>query len=125
MREAIFQAALERALNAPERQTRVRRVNSGTAIVRGRDGSERAFRGAPKGTGDLVGYVAPDGLHLEVEAKATGGRLRPDQRRRAAALERAGAVYVAVWPASEDLDEAVRLAVATVDDAIAGRRHRP
>lgn len=124
MREAPFQIALERALNAPERATRVRRVNSGTAIVRGRDGSERAFRGAVEGTGDLVGYVAPDGLHLEIEVKGTGGRLSAAQSRRRYALQLAGAVYVAVWPVVDGLDEAVALAVRVVDEAIAARRAR-
>ena len=123
MKEAPFQVALERALNAPERQTRVRRMNSGAMVARKGDRVQR-FRGAAKGTGDLVGYVAPDGLHLEIEVKGQGGKLRPAQRARGAALALAGAVYVTVWPVGCCLAEAVDNALAAIDAAIADRRKR-
>ncbi|WP_438026348.1 hypothetical protein [Sorangium sp. So ce233] len=124
--EGVFQRVLEIALNAPERPTRVRRMNSGIAVIEGLHG-RRVMRGAAAGTGDLVGYVAPDGLHLEVEAKSARGRPSAAQRRRAAALARAGAVYVLVQgPEREDeLEDAVQRAVALVDAAIAARRRRP
>lgn len=123
--EGTFQRALEIALNAPERPTRVRRLNSGIAVIDG-PGGRRVMRGAAAGTGDLVGYAAPDGLHLEVECKAARGRPSAAQRRRAAALARAGAVYVLVHgPEHEDgLDAAVRRAVELVDLALAARRAR-
>ncbi|WP_437666854.1 hypothetical protein [Sorangium sp. So ce1182] len=124
--EGVFQRALEIALNAPERLTRVRRMNSGMAVIDGPRG-RRVMRGAAAGTGDLVGYVAPDGLHLEIEAKAARGRPSSAQRRRAAALARAGAVYVLVHgpEREEELEAAVERAVDLVDAAIAARRQRP
>ncbi|WP_437338452.1 hypothetical protein [Sorangium sp. So ce394] len=124
--EGVFQRALEITLNAPERLTRVRRMNSGTAVIDGPRG-RRVMRGAAAGTGDLAGYVAPDGLHLEVEAKAARGRPSAAQKRRAAALARAGAVYVLVHgpEREDDLEVAVERAVELVDAAIAARRQRP
>lgn len=119
VREGVFQHALEIALNAPLRSTRVRRINSGVLTVEGAQG-RRVFRGAPAGTGDLVGFVGPDGRHVEVECKAHGGRLSTAQRRRGAALSAAGAVYVVVYGPHtlETLDAAVVVAIALVDGAI-------
>jgi hypothetical protein len=128
--ESLFQRALEIRLNAPERATRVRRQNSGKALVSNDDGSKRIFRGAPKGFGDLVGYVAPDGLYLECEAKESETAYRKKsptntrQRARGEAVRAAGGVYVTVWPESEDLDEAVELAVQKIDRAIEATRAR-
>lgn len=123
--EGPFCRALEIALNAPHRLTRVSRINSGVAVI-GSGEDRRVFRGAAAGTGDLVGYAAPEGLHLEVETKRAGERPNPAQKRRRAALERAGAVYVVVWGpwTEEGLDEAVAAGVAAVDAAIETRRAR-
>lgn len=117
--ERDFQAALERALNAPLRQTRVRRINSGDALITNPDGSMRRFRGAAAGTGDLVGYVSPDGLHLEVEAKKTEKATRKkSQKNRHAAVNGSGGVHVFVWPEGYDLAQSVELALVKIDDAI-------
>jgi hypothetical protein len=122
--ERDFQAALERALNAPLRQTRVRRINSGDALITNPDGSMRRFRGASAGTGDLVGFVAPDGLHLEVEVKRVEkSKISRSQRHRHVAINNAGGVHVFVW--SEDnygLALSVKLALVKIDDAIRDAR---
>lgn len=123
--ESLFQRALEIRLNAPERATRVRRQNSGDALITNGDGSKRRFRGASTGAGDLAGFAFPDGLHIEIEAKASEkATRRPSQRQRHELLTVAGAVHVFVWPESEDLDEAVELAVQKIDRAIEGVRLR-
>jgi hypothetical protein len=122
--EGVFQRALEIALNTPSRATRVRRLNSGNVVLEGVQG-RRVFRGAVAGTGDLVGYVAPDGLHVEVECKTARGRPSLAQRRRAAALDAAGAVYVLVRQlVGEELDAAVRRAIGEIDAAISTMRAR-
>lgn len=122
--ETPFTAAVERALCAPERSTRVQRVNSGSAIVMGRDGSTRVFRGAKTGTGDLGGYVGPEGWHIEVECKVDGAKQSLAQRRRQVALERAGCIYVVVrFSSIKGMAESVDRAVAEVDAAIHARRH--
>jgi len=124
--EGPFQRALERALCAPAGQTRVQRINSGRALIATNGGGRRLFRGAKAGTGDLVGYVIPEGWHLEVECKAAGETPSPAQRRRRRALERAGAIYVLVeaLPLESQLEESVARAVALVEAAIAARRAR-
>ena len=122
--ESTFGLALERALNAPGRLTRVVRVNAGTFVKRderGRAGG--AVRGAPAGTADLVGIAGPTGLYLVIELKADGGRVRPAQRARAATVRRLGGVYLVV-----EYDDEAPLAtnlgrgVCAVDTAIAGAR---
>lgn len=121
--ETTFQNALEKALNAPRRDTRVARINSGDAIITNADGSRRRFRGAKKGTGDLVGWVRGDGWHLEIEAKSSKEKPRKAQLRRAAALERDGAIHVFVRVLDdEDLEHSVELALEQIDAAIEARR---
>lgn len=124
--ESVFQRALEVGLNAPTRPTRVRRMNSGVLAVEDAQGSRRVFRGAAKGTGDLVGWCSPDGLHLEVEAKREDNTLSPAQKRRQKALQRGGAVYVWCRPRpGESLEAAVTRSIAEIDRAIAARRGSP
>lgn len=120
--EATFQLAVERAASRPERATRLARINAGDVVVVQR-GRKRRFRGAPAGTGDLVGYVLGSGLHLEVEIKRPGGRSRPAQRRRREAAAREGWLYVLiVADASLTLEANVRRALALIDLAI--RQHQ-
>lgn len=118
--EGPFQGRLEIALNAPERATRVQRINSGEVLVVRQGGGKYLFRGAKEGTGDLVGFDNP-GLYLEVEAKAFGRTQRPAQKRRQAALRRAGCAYVKVeGPETTDgMDEAIARALREVDAEIA------
>ena len=123
--ETLFCSAVERRLCAPGSDVRVARINSGNAIITGRDGATRVFRGAKKGTGDLSGYVSPEGWHLEVECKVDSGKQTPAQRAREHALVAAGCVYVVVRLSTVDgLDASVDRAAAAVDAAIHARRHR-
>lgn len=123
--EGPFQRALEVRANAPARSTRIQRINSGDVLIP-TEGGRRMFRGARKGTGDLVGYIIGGGWHIEVECKAAGERPTLAQRRRRRALERAGAIYVLVeaLPTEAELELSVTLALATIDAAIAARRAR-
>lgn len=118
IREAEFQRALLEAINAPHRQTRVQRVNSGVFRRGG-----RVIRGALSGTGDLVGMVAPDGLYLEVEVKTQAGKLSRAQELHAAHVRTMGGLAVVARPIKgETLAEAVERSVAELDAAIADRR---
>ena len=65
--EGPFQRALEVRLCAPTGQTRMQRINSGRALIRGKGGSTRLFRGAKAGTGQLVRYVIGEGRHNQLE----------------------------------------------------------
>lgn len=128
--EATFQLALEKRLNAPSRRTCVARINSGA--VRTEHGHN--FRGAKKGTGDLVGFVRRRGLHLEVEAKTWNGKQSAAQKRRQKLAQREGWIYVLVravklergstgW-ASElgrAVELSVELALQAIDAAIEAR----
>jgi len=123
--ETLFCSAVERRLCAPGSGVRVARINSGNAIITGRDGATRVFRGAKRGTGDLAGYVVGEGWHLEVECKVDGGKQTPAQRAREHALVAAGCVYVVVRLSTVDgLEQSVDRAASAVDAAIHARRHR-
>lgn len=50
------------------------RCNSGTIRLRG-----RVFRGAPKGTPDILGYLGPRGRMFAIELKAKTGRVSIEQ----------------------------------------------
>lgn len=57
----------------------VLRINSG-AVPLVHKGKRRLFRGAPKGTSDLLCCVPPLGKLLAIEVKSRTGVLRPSQR---------------------------------------------
>jgi hypothetical protein len=120
--EAAFQVALDQALNMTS-DIRVARVNSGDVTFRGSHGDVRRFRGATKGTGDLVGLVAPDGRHLEVECKSATGRPTEAQAARAQWVNRMGGVYVVVKADKYDLDKSVSNALETIRAEIAKARN--
>jgi hypothetical protein len=50
------------------------RANSGTLFLGG-----RVFRGNPKGTPDILGWMAPNGRLFGIELKARNGRISPEQ----------------------------------------------
>lgn len=117
--ESSFGAALLPAINAPDRRTRVQRINSGTLIFEDERHGRRAVRGAAKGTADYIGFAAPDGLYIELEIKAATGRPTPMQLTRANWVRLAGGVYLFVYCDKYDLDKAVRDALERLDEAIA------
>jgi hypothetical protein len=129
--EADFQRALEIALNAPDRMTRVQRINSGKAILEG-----RVFRGTRAGTADLVGFVKGCGLYIEIECKSSafipsknpkGRELAQNQR--GEALRGLGCFYMRVIPDGfMSLEEAVKEAVREIEVQIFDhivKRRRP
>lgn len=127
--ESLFQVALEKRLNAPKRWTCVARINSGAV----RTDKGHNFRGAKKGTGDLVGFVRGRGLHLEVEAKTWNGKQSPAQKRRQKLAQREGWIYVLVravrleratgWASERGraVDMSVEIALQAIDAAIEAR----
>lgn len=120
MREGIFQRALEIALNAPTRATtRAWRQNSGELVIE-QGGVRRRVRLAPPGSGDIV-VIVKGGLYVEIETKASRGKLRDAQKARAKWLNSWGALHVSVRPQTKDIGESVRLAMEVIDAAIARR----
>jgi Holliday junction resolvase len=53
------------------------RINSGTRLIQNSDGSTRIFRGAPKGTADILGVL--NGIPLAIECKDRRGKTTPEQ----------------------------------------------
>lgn len=117
--ESVFQAALERALNAPERNTRVQRINSGDVVIDDARHGKRRIRGAKKGTGDLVGFVRGPGIYLEIEAKAHNGTLNTAQKARRDGIRAGGGIHLTVWAEKFDLERSVREALEFIDASIA------
>lgn len=121
--ESTFQARLLVAVNAPERQTRLERQNVLVARPCKCGRLVRIRTGANEGAGDLAGFVAPEGWHLEVEVKGAETRVEPRQKQRAKALARAGAIYLLVrYDAALDLGANVERALGLIDAAIEARR---
>ena len=124
--EHPFMVALSNALNAPGRATRIFRQNAGKVLVRDAGGRvDRCILGAPAGAADLSGIVAPEGWRLEVETKASGGRVRPAQKRWQHFIERSGGIYVLIErDDGAPLAANIGRAVCAIDTAIAARRER-
>jgi hypothetical protein len=104
---------------------RIWRQNVGNIPVR--DESGRILRmfnsGPPKGAADLSGIILPEGWRLEIELKSAEGRLSEPQNRWRAFVQRAGGVYVLVqYDASLSIDDNLRVAVASIEQAIGNRR---
>ena len=68
------------------------RVNCGQVTVKFK-GNARVFRGCKPGTGDMMGYMAPNGRHVELEAKWGKNKQEDTQKARQADIEAKGAVY--------------------------------
>ena len=118
MREADFQAALLRALNAPNSGLRVWRQNAGRLVT-----NRGTLQGAPKGAGDLCGFVEPEGWHIEIECKGPRTAVKKHQVAWGRMLKRKGAIYVLVRSKAQlSLEENVRLAEGLVRAAIERKR---
>lgn len=122
--ERDFQQHLVAALNAPGRATRVWRQNAGKLRVKDERG-ERWVEGAPKGAGDLVGVVRPEGTHIEIEVKGARTPHTTEQKRWGEMIARLGGIYVVVrYDELKPLSENVLDAVAQIDGDIDARRAR-
>lgn len=133
--EHLYMTCLMRALNAPERQTRLFRQNAGVVTTRDRAGKVTGqFHGAMTGAADLSGVVSvkrkwlgEDGsihqgtlaVRLECEVKVT--HFWTDvQKQYAEAIRRLGAVYCLItYDPKLTLAQNVTAGVATVDAEIA------
>ena len=49
---------------------------------------------AKKGSGDIVGLLPPTGRFYEIETKAKGKKLEPEQEARKIEVESAGGIYI-------------------------------
>lgn len=97
---------------------RLHRQSTGTHVMK-RGG---ALRGAPPGAADLCGWVVGRGLHVELEAKYDGGKLRPQQRRWLEAAQADGCVaLVLTYDPRFRLLTNLYTAVDATHDALAAR----
>jgi hypothetical protein len=81
------------------------RVNSGTRLIQNSDGGTRIFRGAPKGTADILGAL--NGIPLAVECKDRHGKTTPEQEQFLQAWREAGGLSC-VAKSVDDFQEAYR-----------------
>lgn len=93
-RETPFMKRLLVALGAGVPQSRWWRQNSGQILMVDEQGQKRVFRAAPKGAADLLGIVAPHGMHVHVETKSAAGQQKPAQQAWQAMVEKHGGLYL-------------------------------
>ncbi len=122
--EAAFMRRLMLALGRRS-DLRLWRQNVGSVPVR--DTSGRTLRvfssGAPKGAGDLSGYVRPEGWRLEIEVKGPRSKRSRDQEIFAQLVAAGGCVYALVaYDAAQSMAANVARGVRAVEAAIAIRR---
>lgn len=100
------------------------RINCGEIPVRDHTGKTlRIFYGAANGTGDLVGWVRPEGWHIEVELKSAKGRQRKAQIIREHNLKTGGCLYVlAKYDGKESMADNVQSTVGKIEAAITEKR---
>lgn len=96
--------------------TRLWRANVVSAMARNSDGSTRRVAAGTKGQGDLIGLVqiGECGIHLEVEVKRPGQKLRTEQEARKKIIEDFGGIFLRVTSADD--------AAAKLDAEIANMR---
>lgn len=83
------------------------RINAGMRIIEGEDGKRRAFRGAPKGTSDILACIR--GQFIAIECKDGRGKPTPEQLEFIERVRAAGGVGGVVWT----FDEFLKLVEAT------------
>lgn len=83
------------------------RVNSGVTVL-GEGDSRRVFRGAEKGTSDILGCYA--GRFFAIEAKVGKNKPTPEQERFMDDVRQAGGIAFAAW-SLDDVDAGLDLAV--------------
>lgn len=75
------------------------RINAGMRIIEGEDGKRRAFRGAPKGTSDILACIR--GRYYAIECKDGRGKPTPEQIDFIERVREAGGVGGVVWSFEE------------------------
>lgn len=99
-RESSIQNSILRAWGAHPR-LRITRINTGAAMLHG-----RMVRFNPKGTGDIVGLIAPSGQMLMIECKSAIGKQSHAQKVMQRVVEKFGGMYV-LARCVEDVDAAM------------------
>lgn len=82
------------------------RVNSGTQVLEDHQGKRRIFRGAPKGTSDILACW-PGGLFMAVECKMPGNTTTPAQDDFLATIRDIGGLAVVAY-SIDDVETAIR-----------------
>lgn len=79
------------------------RVNSGMHVIKGNDGSTRVFKGASKGTSDIIACFK--GKFLAIEVKHGKNQATPEQRDFIQRVNDCGGIGIVTW----DLDKVIYL----------------
>jgi hypothetical protein len=109
-RERVIQYEILAAWGAHPR-LRLARINTGAGFYNDDGPCRRTDPGArpiyfnPKGTGDIVGLIAPSGRMVQIEAKAEGGTQSPEQIVMERVVTAFGGLYVLAY-SLEDVDKA-------------------
>lgn len=101
MRESHLVTAILLAWGAHPR-LRIARINTGAAGL-----GNRLVRFNPKGTGDIVGLIAPTGRMLMIECKSATGAQRKEQQTMERVVTAMGGLYV-LARSVDDVDRALR-----------------
>jgi hypothetical protein len=114
--ESVVMAEVMLAIGGRE-DVRLFRNNRGIARRRRRDGGlgRSVEFGLTAGAADLIGFVAPTGRFLAIEAKSPTGRQSDDQRDFQEMVERFGGIYIITDSAADavaQLDKRLALAMA-------------
>jgi hypothetical protein len=82
------------------------RINSGTQVIEDKTGKRRVFRGAKKGTSDILACW-PGGLFMAVEAKLPGNKPTPAQELFLAQIRDIGGLSVVAY-SIDDVENAIK-----------------
>lgn len=82
------------------------RINSGTQVITGQNGKQRIFRGARKGTADILACW-PGGLFCAIEVKKPGNTTSPEQDLFLQQINDCGGLAVVAY-STEDVENALR-----------------
>jgi hypothetical protein len=88
------------------------RINSGTQVIEAANGKRRVFRGAKKGTADILACW-PGGLFMAVEAKLIGNTTTPDQDLFLETIRDAGGLAIVAYSV-DDVEAAIRKRIQEV-----------
>lgn len=104
---ALLRSGIQR-LWLERRWITIERINCGTITITDyKTRKKRIFRGAKPGTGDLVGYFAPEGRHIELEFKWGKNGQQANQKERETDVKAKGGLYFLIRT-PEDLERVIK-----------------
>jgi len=91
------------------------RINSGTQVIEDHAGKRRVFRGAKKGTSDILACW-PGGLFIAVEAKLRGKKPKPEQNAFLARIREIGGLAIVAY-SPQDVEREIKTFIDKLREA--------